>query len=301
LFSCESKNKDGKTDTLTSGVIKITVDENFRPIIQEELDVFEAQFPKAGIVPIYTNEVDAINSLLKDSVRVSIVTRPLSSKEESFLRSKSFAPHTYKLAIDAVALIVNKINPDTMISVNDIRKILKGEVTEWKEIFPRSKLGKFTLVFDNPNSSTIRYAIDSICNGEPLSKKLNAQSTNLEVIDFVSKTPNAIGVIGVNWLGDRKDTANLSFKNTIKVMSVSRGTVATTENSYKPFQAYLFYDYYPLTRSVYIILNDPRGTLPTGLSSFLTSERGQRIILKSGLVPATQPVTVRTVNVKDEQ
>lgn len=58
LFSCETKNKDGKTDTLTSGVIKIAVDESFQPIIQEELDVFESQFPKAGIIPIYTNEAD---------------------------------------------------------------------------------------------------------------------------------------------------------------------------------------------------------------------------------------------------
>lgn len=299
LFSCETKNKDGKTDTLTTGVIKIAVDESFQPIIQEELDVFEAQFPKAGIVPVYTNEVEAINSLLKDSVRVSIVTRPLSSREESFLKGKSFAPHAYKLATDAIALIVNNQNPDSLICVSDVRKILTGEVTDWKQIYPTSKLGKFKVVFDNANSSTIRYAIDSICNGKPLAKNLNAQTTNLEVIDFVSRNPNAIGVIGVNWLGDRKDTANLSFKSAIKVMSVSRGTAATIENSYKPFQAYLFYDYYPLTRSVYIIVNDPRGTLPTGLSTFLTSDRGQRIILKSGLVPATQPI--RIVNVKDEQ
>lgn len=299
LFSCETKNKDGKTDTLTSGVIKIAVDESFQPIIQEELDVFESQFPKAGIIPIYTNEVEAINSLLKDSVRVSIVTRPLSSKEENSLKSRKFAPRFYKIAVDGVALIVNNQNPDSMICVSDIRKILTGEVTNWKDIYPKSKLGKFTVVFDNRNSSTIRYAIDSICNGAPLSKSLNAQAMNLEVIDFVSRTPNAIGVIGVNWLGDRKDTANLSFKSEIKVMSVSRGTSATTENSYKPFQAYLFYEYYPLTRSVYLILNDPRGSLPTGLTSFLTSDRGQRIILKSGLVPATQPI--RIVNVKDEQ
>jgi len=80
-------------------------------------------------------------------------------------------------------------------------------------------------------------------------------------------------------------------------MAVTGDATATVANSYKPFQAYLFYGYYPLTRNIYVIVNDPRGSLPSGLTSFLTSERGQRIILKSGLVPATQPV--RIVHVKE--
>lgn len=292
LFSCQNKNKDKFTDTFTAGVIPIAVDVNFKPIIQEELDVFEAIYPKTGIVPTYTNEGDAINLLLKDSVRVVITTRPLSFKEEAFLKSKKFSPHSYKLATDGIAIIINNNNSDSLITVGQIRNILTGQVTNWNDIYPKSKLGKFKVVFDNQNSSTIRFAIDSICNGQPLSPKLNAQNTNLEVIDFVSKTPNAIGIIGVNWLGNHKDTTNLSFKNEIRVMAVSDEAEATVENSYKPFQAYLFYGYYPLTRNVFIILNDPRSSLPSGLTTFLTSDRGQRIILKSGLVPATQPVRI---------
>lgn len=298
FVSCRPKNKDGYTDTYASGVISITVDESFKPIIQEELDMFEVHFPNAGVVPQYTNEVEAINLLLKDSVRLAIVTRPLSDGEVNSLKSRKFSPQVYKLATDGVALIVNNRNPDTLITVGQLRKILTGEVKMWNEIFPGSKLGKLNVVFDNPNSSTVRYAIDSICNGKPLSTELNAQNSNPEVINYVSNTPNAIGVIGVNWLGDRKDTTNLTFKNDVRVMSVSNESEATTENSYKPYQAYLFYGYYPLTRSVYIVLNDPRGSLPSGLTSFLTSDRGQRIILKSGLVPATQPV--RIVNVRSE-
>lgn len=297
LFSCQTKSKDKFTDTYASGVIPIAVDANFQPIIQEELDVFEALYPKAGIIPKYTNEVEAINLLLKDSVRVAIATRPLSVNEEDYMKSKKFSPHSYKLATDGIALIINNENSDSLITVSQIRNILTGKVTNWNEIYPHSKLGKFQVVFDNPNSSTVRYAIDSICNGLPLSKKLNAQNTNLEVIDFVSKTPNAIGIIGVNWLGNQKDTSNLSFKNEIRVMAVSGEADATVNNSYKPFQAYLFYGYYPLTRNIYIILNDPRGSLPSGLTTFMTSDRGQRIILKSGIVPATQPI--RIVNIKD--
>jgi len=297
FVSCQTKGTDRFTDTLTEGVIPITVDENLRPIIEEELDVFESLYPKAGIVPTYTDEVDAINLLLKDSVRLAIATRPLSVNEEASLVSKKFAPRSYKLATDGIALIINNRNSDSLITVSQIKKILTGKTTNWSEIYPRSKLGPILVVFDNKNSSTVRFAIDSICKGQPLSDKMSAQKTNLEVIDFVSKTPNAIGVIGVNWLGNRKDTTNLSFKSEIRVMAVTSENEATMINTYKPFQAYLFYGYYPLTRSIFIILNDPRSSLPSGLTTFLTSDKGQRIILKSGLVPATQPV--RIVHIKD--
>jgi len=298
LFSCQNKVKDKFTDTYTSGVIQIAVDENFQPIVQEEIDVFEAMNPKAGIKPHYVNEVEAMNLLLKDSVRLVIATRALSDNEMKYFKSKTFYPRSYKFATDGIALIINNHNSDSLITVGQIRRILLGEVTNWNEIYPNSKLGKLQVVFDNPNSSTVRYAIDSICNGQKLSKSLFAQNTNSEVINFVSRTPNAIGIIGVNWLGNAKDTTNLSFKSEIRVMGVSNEVTATSANCYKPFQAYLFYGNYPLTRNIFIILNDPRGSLPSGLTSFLTSDRGQRIILKSGLVPATQPI--RIVHVKDE-
>ena len=298
LFGCNGKSKDGLTDTYTSGVIAIAADESFQPIIQEQIDVFEGIFPLAGIVPHYTTEVDAVNLLLKDSVRLAIATRTLTSEELNSFHSRKFFPREIKLATDGIALIVNNQNSDSLISVRDIRRILTGEVSTWKEIYPSSRLKDINLVFDNKNSSTVRFAIDSICQGAELSDRMKALHTNQQVIEYVAQTPDAIGVIGVNWLGNRSDTTNLSFRDEIKVMSVSAEDIAIPQNSYKPYQAYLFYEYYPLTRNIYILLNDPRNALPWGLASFMSSDRGQRIILKSGLLPAIQS-SIRVVNIKD--
>ena len=151
---------------------------------------------------------------------------------------------------------------------------------------------------DNPNSGTVHYVIDSICQGKALSDSLRALKNNEEVIDYVATTPNAIGIIGANWIRNKADTTHLSFNQKVRVLSVSDSTQATSNNSYRPYQAYLALKKYPMTHEVYILINDPRGALPTGLMTFLTGERGQRIILKSGLVPATQPV--RIINVKDD-
>ena len=297
LSACNSKSK-GPTDTYSSGVVTIAADESFEPIIQEEIEVFENLYPLAGIVPRYTTEVEAINLLLKDSVRLAITTRTLTKEEMNSFHSRKFFPREIKLATDGLALIVNRANPDSLLSVRDFRRILTGEVKNWKEVNPDSRLKGIQVVFDNKNSSTVRFAVDSICKGVPLSSQLKALKTNREVIDYVARTPDAIGIIGVNWLSDRNDSTGLSFSKEVRLMSVSAADKAMPDNSYKPYQAYLYYGDYPLARSIYALLNDPRSALPWGFASFLASDRGQRIILKSGLVPATQPV--RVVNVKDE-
>lgn len=298
LAACRQKPKDGRTDTYTSGTVAIAADESFQPIVEEEIFVFESLYPMADLVPHYVTEVEAVNLLLKDSLRLAITSRRLTPEELYSFNSRKFFPQQIKIATDGLALITNLGNPDTLISVNSIRDVLTGKKTRWKEIYPNSRLGEIQLVFDNKNSSTVRFAIDSICRGKELAGNVSALNTNKEVINFVAKTPGAIGIVGVNWLSDRSDSTGLSFNKEVNVMSVSHSTQPTVLNSFKPYQYYLYTGDYPLARDLYALVNDPRNGLCWGFSGFLTSYRGQLIIQKSGLLPATQ--AVRVVNVKDE-
>lgn len=298
LAACRTKPKDKYTDTPTSGVVPVGVDESFEPVVEQEIEVFEGIYTLAGIVPEYQSEVEVINLLLKDSVRLAITTRKLTEEERASFESRKFFPKEIKIATDGIALIVNGGNQDSLISVENIRKILTGKITGWKELNPQTKLGKIELVFDHPNSSTVRYAIDSLCGGQKLFQGLRAEKTNAGVIDYVAQNLDALGIVGVSWLQNPEDSTRLSFLQKVRVMGVSRVQPAIPDNSYKPWQAYLALGDYPLTRDVYAILTDPRGGLASGFTSFLASDRGQRIILKSGIIPATQPV--RIVDVKKE-
>lgn len=298
LVSCKYQKTAGDGQTLYSGSITIAVDESLKPIMEEELQVYRALTPEAEITPIYCSEVEAINLLLQDSVRLVIANRRLSEAEVASFHARKFFPESIRMAVSGIALITNLANMDSLITVGDFRKIVTGKIKSWKELNPDSRLGDLSVVFDNPNSGTIHYVIDSICKGEALASSLTALKSNEEVIDYVSKTPNAMGVIGANWVGNAADSTRLSFNETVRVMAVSNSGHATVGNSVKPYQAYLALREYPLVHDVFILINDPRSALPTGLMTFLTSDKGQRIILKSGIVPATQPV--RLVNVKDE-
>jgi phosphate transport system substrate-binding protein len=297
LIACKGKKTDAPDDTLFSGVITVAVDETLAPIVQEEIDVFEAHYYLASIIPMYTDEVSAINLLLKDSVRFAVMTRPLRDEEIASFHSRKFFPKSIKIATDGIALIVHKNNPDSIASVEMLRQILSGKVLRWNEVFPKSKLGNIAVVYDNPNSSTVRYVQDSICRDKQLSEQSYAAGANPGVIEYVARTPGALGVIGVNWISEEQDSVSREFSESIQVMRVSREAKPTQKNSYQPYQYYLYTGQYPFVRNIYINLNDPRSGLPSGLTSFITSARGQRIILKAGLLPATMPVNI--VNIRD--
>ena len=275
-------------------------DESFSPIIEEAREVFEHTYPKATIKPIYTNELDGINMLMERKVWLTVASKRLRESQIKNLKDRKYVARCIPIAYDGLALIVNNENPDTCISIKDIKRVLVGEVTKWSEVYPNSKLGDFDVVFDNAKSSTVHFCIDSILGGKPInSPKVEAVKKSAEVINYVSSHKNAIGIIGSNWLNDARDSTNVTFKKNIRVVSVSRLDEATPMNSWKPYQFYIYNGNYPLVRTIYAICTDPRQGLPWGFCNFLQSPIGQKIFFKAGLLPARGNMAVREVVVSD--
>lgn len=279
LQSCQQNtSKKAPLDGFTSGTAQFAADESFSPIIDEELYVFKALYPEANPVITYKPESEVVNNLLNDKVRVAILSRNLDTAELAVLKRRTLVADVNKFAVDAVALIVNQTSKDTTISVNEIKSMLKGQ----------SKTD-INVVFDNPNSSLVRYLKTLSGNQELKQKNIYALSSSKEVIKYVSTHPNSIGITGFSWLNDPdKDYAEAVDK--VKIVAVKDEDNKIAPNEYfKPSQTTLVQHTYPLSRSLYIIDCTGRKGLGSGFASFLSSERGQRIILKSGLLPDSIP------------
>lgn len=297
LSGCEQRGKDGKVlDTPTTGHLRIMVDEGYKPIIQSSIDVFDSIYRRASIDAQYTAEGDAVVGLVRDSVQVIIITRKLTNEElDKYFRPRGFEPPMTPIAHDAVAFILHPENRDTVFTIDQIRDILTGKITQWRAFNPKSDLGEIRLVFDNPLSGTVRYAKDSIGGGAPLSPNASALQTNPEVIAYVAKNKNAIGIIGANWISDTDDKGVQAFRREIKIADIAKAAGA---EGYGPYQAYLATGQYPFKRTVYVINAQARKGLGLGLASFLASDNGQRIVLKDGLLPAQAPT--RLIQIKRE-
>jgi phosphate transport system substrate-binding protein len=279
LQSCQQNTKKKEPlDGFTSGTANFVGDESFSPIIDEELYVFKAIYPEAKPVITYKPESEVVNSLMNDKTRLIILSRNLDTAELGVLKRRALVPDVNKFAIDAVALIVNQASNDTTISLGEIKNMLKGQ----------SKTNK-NIVFDNPNSSLVRYLKTLAGSKELKQKNIYALSSSKEVIRYVSTHPDAIGITGFNWLNDPdKDYAEAVDK--VKIVGVKDEGSKTNPNEYfKPSQTTLVQHTYPLSRSLYVIDCTGRKGLAAGFASFLASERGQRIILKSGLLPDSIP------------
>jgi phosphate transport system substrate-binding protein len=287
LVSCTDRDKHGRPlDTPTSGSIKIAADESLRPLAEAEVDTFNGLYHQAHIDVDYMSEIDAIDAFMKDSVRLIIVTRKLTPEEKTYFKEKQITINEVEVAASGIALIVNRQNKDTLISVSQLARLLKGEISTWAEIGSKRK-GGIEIVFDNPNSGLIRYLRDSIGKVGKLPANCYAVANNEAVVDHVAKNLNALGLIGLEWISDSDDSTANSFLSRVKVMAV-----AGDSSHFQPYQAYIALKYYPLGRSVFIINNAARSGLNAGFSRFFQSEPGQRIVLKAGLVPKTMPLRI---------
>jgi phosphate transport system substrate-binding protein len=295
FFACEDRDKRGKlVDTPTTGSITIVADESLRPLIEAEVSAFNAIYQRANIQAVYLPEAEALHALLKeDTFRIGIVTRKLTAEERKYFKEqKTLNPSEVVVATSGVALIVNHDNPDSLISIDQLKAILTGKATTWKDIGGHSKNG-IEIVFDNPNSGVIRQLKDSVARVDKLPANCFAVKSNEAVVDYVSKNVNALGVIGVEWISDKDDSTTNTFLTRAKVVGVSGDSI-----HFQPYQAYLALKHYPLMRNIVMINREGKTGLGTGFVAFVASERGQRIILKAGLVPKTMPLRIVQVNPK---
>ena len=290
LQGCHEDGDRTDLDTNESGVIHISVDESFKPVIDSQIQVFEALYPKAKIIAEYKPEADCFKDLIKDSTRMIIVTRGLTPDEEKFYKdSLSYAVTWSKVANDAVAVIVNNNAPDSLFTIDELRGILEGTTGD-----------KQLAVFDGLSAtSTVRFAIDSILKGKSFDpKRVFAEKNSQGVIDYVAKNNNVIGFLGVSWIGNKEDTSQVTFLKSVRIASLQ---CTCPEKSYvKPYQANILRHRYPLVRGLYYILKENYNGLGSGFANFLEYEKGQLIFRRAYLAPTKISFSIREATLNSQ-
>lgn len=294
---CSSGGQKQLDETPTRGNIRIAVDESFQPLIDTEVYTFTSLYQNAFVKPLYMPEVDVVNYFMRDSVKVIVTSRKLNEDQIAYLKEQLIVVRSVTFAWDALALITNRDNPDTLLTYNNVADIFQGKVKEWKELDSRSKLGKISVIFDNTKSGNIRYFKERFEISDSLGDNFFAVNSNAEVIEFVSRNPDALGIISVNWVSDKDDPQSTLFLSRVNVLAIAQ-EFANDGSYYRPHQGFIADKSYPFIREVYMTSRETFAGLGSGFIQWATGEQGQRIVLKSGLVPATMPV--RLVQVRTE-
>ncbi len=298
-----------KRGEYAKGSATIFCDDGFRNILNEEIEVFEFSYPESSIIPFFVSEQDAIDTLMADGTQAIIVTQELTKEQKEYIKSKfKRVVKTHCIAVDAVALITNKDNRVTSLSMKEIGDIMNGKITRWSQLAGNDTTA-IKLVFDNAGSSTVSYMRQKFLpEGAKISDNPNAyaQKDNAQVFDVVKKDPDALGIISVSWLGDdlslakqvpveqrnkdyanQNDTIATNLTTEVNVVKVSNPMESNDYDptGYKPYQVYINSGEYPLFRKVYMISTASNSTVLHSFYTFVTGFVGQKIISKTGILP----------------
>jgi phosphate transport system substrate-binding protein len=285
ITSCDDTPKH--PDTIARGVIDISADESFKPIIEEQLQVFDSSFPEAKITVHYKPEAECFNDYFNKKARIILVTRQLTKAEKEICEQQKIFPTSEALAGDGIAVVVNNNSADTALDMQSLNGILTGVYKT-----------KYTVVFDNQASSTVRYITDSVLKGNKLGGNVFAAKSNKEVIDYVAKNPGAIGFVGMSYVYANEDTSQSgTFIKDVKVVALKNDKDG---EFYKPYQAYVALKSYPLTRMLFYINAESYHGLGTGFANFLGSYRGQLIFLHAHFFPLKEQITIREAKVNNQ-
>ncbi|WP_299284725.1 substrate-binding domain-containing protein [uncultured Mucilaginibacter sp.] len=284
IASCNNANT---ADQFTSGSYRFVFDESLSPILDQELYVFKSIYPDAKPDVIYQPENKILDLMLNNKARFAVMGRTLNPDEVKVLNNRNLPPQIGKIAEDAIALIVGKNSPDSLMLLSEVKSLFLSNTKTSKN-----------LVFDSPNSSIINYLMKLSGTNQLKQKNVYALKNSKEVIKYVATHQDAVGFISYSWLLE-PDTDYASAAQNISVVGVKDDNTKNINNSYvKPSQSALALNQYPLKRTIYIVDCTGKVGLGTGFASFLQSERGQKIILRSGLLPDSLPR--REINIKKD-
>lgn len=298
-----------KRGEYASGSATIYCDDGFKNILDEEIEVFEYSYPESSIIPFYVSEGEAVDTLMNDGTQAIISTKELTKEQIEYLKSKfKRVVRQNCIAVDAVALITNKKNPVSALSMAEIKDIFNGRITRWNQLAGNDTTA-IKIVFDNAESSTVAYMRDTFLpDGAKITDNVNAfaQKNNAEVFDIVKTDPDALGVISVSWLGDdlsvakkipmdkrmedyqnQTDTVATNLTSEVNILKVSNPLESNDYSSvaYKPYQAYIYSGEYPLVRKIYMVSTASNSTVLHSFYVFLTGFVGQKIITLTGILP----------------
>jgi phosphate transport system substrate-binding protein len=291
LSGCGNGSPSGPKDKNAADTVYISVDESFKPIIDEQIKVYENAYPSAKIVAQYKPEAQCLRDFFRDSAtRMVVVTRGLTNREEKYFNdSAGYYPHWGSLAADAIVLLVHPSDPDTLFTMQQLRGYLSGTAARKK-----------SFVFDGLSAtSTVRFATDSILRGAPFDTSVvRAAKGSREVIDYVAANPGTVGLVGISWIGNPEDIEQVNLLKKVR-MAYVRCDSCEGQPYVKPSQMGIMEKRYPLVRALHYIHSDGINGFAAGFAAFMRYERGQLIFRRAYLAPLKMDFNIRNVKINE--
>ena len=257
---------------------------------------FKRSYPNVNIQIQAAGSSTAPTALTEGTSNVGPMSRKMKDKEEAAFEQKfGYKPTAIPVAIDALAVFVNKDNPIAGLTMKQVDAIFSStrtcgyseDITKWGQLGVTGQLGGQNLQLFGRNSVSGTYGYfkeHALCKGD-FKNGVNEQPGSASVVQGISESVNGVGYSGMGYTTASVRALPLANKEGQPFVEATPEKALTGE--------------YPLSRFLYIYINKaPNQPLSPIVSEFVKSvlsQQGQEIVLKDGFVALPAAVADKTL------
>jgi len=214
-----------------------------------------------------------IAALIDGKADVANSSRDIKPKEIELAKKNGVTPVEIAVAVDGLSVVVNAKNPLKALKPEDVGRLFRGEVTNWKQLGGNDT--PVTLYGRQPNSGTYVFFLEHVLGNKDYSTKMNQMNGNAQILEAVAKDASAVGYVGVGYvLGE--DGKVLKGIKPLDIIGKDGKTLSPLD------RASVKSGKYPLARTLYQYTNGkPKGDV-LALIQFQLSAEGQKMAEKEG-------------------
>lgn len=278
----QSKNKTYK------GELYVGCDAGLEPVIKQEIEVFSYSNDSVAITPVYEGEEALFNDFRSGRVSVMILPRQLEQAEKDRFKDRdTIYTREIVIAYDAVALIGSKKFDDRQLDEGTLRRYLTGTAGGTS---PK-------LVFDSKNAGMVKEVLKALGYTGEKAVNVYALDSTEQVISYVEDETNAIGFVPFAFVSDTDDDRVKKILHRVKILSLRAKDQEGKPVAVSANQSDIAEGTYPLKRTITAVTRFRyEDNLEWLFVNFMYKERGAKIFLKAGLIPAKMPVREINVN-----
>jgi len=292
IQACNSSTHDPQKvgrNKIYDGKLRILTDEGLKPIISQQIEVFEFIHDSVQVQSQYMPDKDMVAEFAKDKQAMMVLARPLTENEKDILKQNdTIYTRQIQVAYDAVAIIGSTNFKGSKLDMAKLKSYFNPTTDTTNGI---------KMVFDGQNSSTVAYVLNMLGYKDKVSANVYAMHSVDEVIDYVGKNEMAIGFVPFSFVSDTDDDRVKKALKRIKILSLRSVNQKGEEVEVSANQSDIAEGTYPLIRQINVVSRfSYTDNLQWLFMNFLYKERGARIFLKDGLIPARMPPREINVN-----
>lgn len=266
--------------------IEITGSDTMLQLVSSLAEAFKEKDANVRISVTGGGSGTGIASLINGEIDIADSSRKIKAEELQKAKDKGAEAIEIPIARDTLSVIVHPSNPVKQLTIEQVSKIFKGEITNWKDVGGSD--GAITLYGRQSTSGTYVYFMEEVVKGDYSPKMRNMEGSQA-IVDAVSQDKTAIGYTGIGYVMD-EDKNPITSVTTLKIAKDKDSAYITPLDDAN-------IDIYPISRELYQYLaNKPaEGSAVYRFITFIISEEGQDVVENAGFVKMSEEETEKVL------